>query len=84
MAMRYALHMLADREEDRLLFDHQRSLAQLLGYTDGEPAWQSSSSCRTYYRWCLELGHLNEMLIQNCSTRRSCARDAGRRYPGYQ
>ena len=32
--VRYALHMLCQRREDRLLFDHQRSLADLFGYTD--------------------------------------------------
>jgi [protein-PII] uridylyltransferase len=29
--VRYALHMLAGRAEDRLLFDHQRTIATLLG-----------------------------------------------------
>ena len=32
--IRYALHMLSGREEDRLLFDHQRTLAQMFDYED--------------------------------------------------
>ncbi len=32
--VRYALHMLAGRAEDRLLFDHQSRIAELLGLHD--------------------------------------------------
>ena len=32
--VRYALHMLAGRAEDRLLFDFQRQTAQWFGYRD--------------------------------------------------
>ena len=41
--VRYALHMLAGRSEDRLLFDHQRSIATLLGF-EGEDAKTSIES----------------------------------------
>ena len=34
--VRYALYMLAGRAEDRLLFDHQRSIARLFGYEDND------------------------------------------------
>jgi [protein-PII] uridylyltransferase len=34
--VRYALHMLARRAEDRLLFEHQRKLAELLGFHDDD------------------------------------------------
>ena len=34
--VRYALHMISGREEDRLLFDHQRELAGLFGYEDSD------------------------------------------------
>ena len=34
--VRYALHMLAGRSEDRLLFDYQSSIAGLLGYQDSD------------------------------------------------
>jgi [protein-PII] uridylyltransferase len=62
--VRYALHMITDREEDRLLFDHQRTLAELWGFKDGNRL-AVEQFMQTYYRWALALGHLNEVLIQN-------------------
>jgi [protein-PII] uridylyltransferase len=62
--VRYALHMITDREEDRLLFDHQRELAELWGFKDGDRL-AVEQFMHTYYRWALALGQLNEVLIQN-------------------
>ncbi|MCB1677486.1 MAG: [protein-PII] uridylyltransferase [Halioglobus sp.] len=62
--VRYALHMLTDREEDRLLFDHQRELAELWGFEDGDKL-AVEQFMQAYYRWALALGQLNELLIQN-------------------
>ena len=62
--VRYALHMITDREEDRLLFDHQRALAELWGFEDGDRL-AVEQFMQTYYRWALALGQLNEVLIQN-------------------
>ena len=61
--VRYALHMIAGREEDRLLFDHQRVLAQMWGYEDGDNL-AVEQFMQTYYRWALALGQLNEVIIQ--------------------
>ncbi len=62
--VRYALHMITDREEDRLLFDHQRELAELWGFQDGDKL-AVEQFMQVYYRWALALGQLNEVLIQN-------------------
>jgi len=62
--VRYALHMITDREEDRLLFDHQRTLAALWGFEDGDKL-AVEQFMQVYYRWALALGQLNEVLIQN-------------------
>ena len=62
--VRYALHMITDREEDRLLFDHQRELAELWGLKDGKKL-AVEKFMHVYYRWALDLGQLNEVLIQN-------------------
>jgi [protein-PII] uridylyltransferase len=62
--VRYALHMVTNREEDRLLFDHQRELADLWGFKDGKKL-AVEQFMQTYYRWALALGMLNEVLIQN-------------------
>ena len=62
--VRYALHMITGREEDRLLFDHQRTLAELWGFKD-DKRLAVEQFMQTYYRWALSLGQLNEVLIQN-------------------
>jgi [protein-PII] uridylyltransferase len=62
--VRYALHMITNREEDRLLFDHQRELAALWGFEDGDKL-AVEQFMQVYYRWAQALGQLNELLIQN-------------------
>ncbi|TXS89801.1 [protein-PII] uridylyltransferase [Parahaliea aestuarii] len=62
--VRYALHMVTGREEDRLLFDHQRALAELWGFEDGDKL-AVEQFMQLYYRWALALGQLNEVLVQN-------------------
>lgn len=62
--VRYALHMITGRAEDRLLFDHQRTLAEMWGFKDGKRL-AVEQFMQVYYRWALSLGQLNEVLIQN-------------------
>ena len=62
--VRWALHMVTDREEDRLLFDQQHTLAAMWGFEDGEKL-AVEQFMQVYYRWALALGQLNEVLIQN-------------------
>ncbi len=62
--VRYALHMVTGREEDRLLFDHQRELAKIWGLQDGDKL-AVEKFMQDYYRWAQALGMLNEVLIQN-------------------
>ncbi|MFV8817868.1 [protein-PII] uridylyltransferase [Haliea sp. E17] len=62
--VRYALHMITDREEDRLLFDHQRALADLWGFSNGDRL-AVEQFMQVYYRWAQSLGMLNEVMIQN-------------------
>ncbi len=47
--VRYALHMLAGRAEDRLLFDHQRSIARLFGYEDNDVKLAVERFMQKYY-----------------------------------
>lgn len=63
--VRYALHVQAGREEDRLLFDHQRSLARSFGYEDDANRLGVERFMQVYYRWALALGELNEVLMQH-------------------
>ncbi len=63
--VRYALHLIAGREEDRLLFDHQRELAGMFGYEDSNIRLAVEQFMQQYYRWVLALGQLNEVLMQH-------------------
>jgi len=62
--IRIGLHLLSGRREDRLLFDHQRSLAKQFGYQDDEQRLAVEKFMKDYYRTVLELNRLNEMLLQ--------------------
>ncbi len=62
--IRFGLHLLAGRREDRLLFDHQRSLARQFGYRDDPKRLGVEHFMKQYYRVVMELGRLNEMLLQ--------------------
>jgi [protein-PII] uridylyltransferase len=62
--VRFALHLLAARAEDRLLFDYQRQLARLFGYTNLDNNLAVEQFMQQYYRTITELEQLNEMLLQ--------------------
>lgn len=63
--VRYALHMIAGRAEDRLLFDHQRAIADLFGYRDTPERLGVEEFMRRYYRVVTALAELNDMLMQD-------------------
>ncbi|NQV87515.1 MAG: [protein-PII] uridylyltransferase [Woeseiaceae bacterium] len=62
--IRYALHILTGRREDRLLFDHQTRIAEMLGYEDAAYTLAVEQLMQRYYRTVMELSRLNEMLLQ--------------------
>jgi [protein-PII] uridylyltransferase len=62
--IRFALHSLTGRREDRLLFDYQRTLADQFGYRDSGPSLAVEQFMKRYYRTVMELSRLNEMLLQ--------------------
>ncbi|AGA89556.1 (protein-PII) uridylyltransferase [Thioflavicoccus mobilis 8321] len=62
--IRFALHRLNGRCEDRLLFDYQRTLAQQFGFSDGPNNLAVEQFMQQYYRTVMELNRLNEMLLQ--------------------
>jgi [protein-PII] uridylyltransferase len=61
--VRYGLHMIAGRPEERLLFDHQRNLAKEFGFEDGDHSLAVEQFMHTYYRVVLSLRELNDVLI---------------------
>lgn len=62
--VRFALHTLTQRREDRLLFDHQIKLARMLGYEDATYTLAVEQLMQRYYRTVMDLSRLNEMLLQ--------------------
>lgn len=61
--IRFALHKLTGREEDRLLFDYQRELAKIWGLEDGDKL-AVEQFMQVYYRWAQAISQLNELLMQ--------------------
>ena len=62
--VRFGLHCLTRRREDRLLFDHQRALAETFGYRDDTRQLAVEHFMRDYYRGVGQIGRLSEMLLQ--------------------
>lgn len=62
--VRFALHVLTQRNENRLLFDHQIQIAQMLGYHDEENTLAVERFMQRYYRNIKALSALNDILLQ--------------------
>ena len=62
--IRFALHILTGRCEDRLLFDNQRELASWFGYVDENNNQCIEQFMQNYYKTVVGLERLNEMLLQ--------------------
>jgi [protein-PII] uridylyltransferase len=62
--VRFGLHMLTGRREDRLLFDYQIKLAKLFGYEDASFTLAVEQLMQKYYRTVMDISLLNEMLLQ--------------------
>ncbi|MBM7334746.1 [protein-PII] uridylyltransferase [Alloalcanivorax marinus] len=62
--VRWQLHSLTGRNENRLLFDHQRQLAERLGHQDSNANLAVELFMKEFYRAALALSVLNDMLLQ--------------------
>jgi [protein-PII] uridylyltransferase len=62
--VRFGLHTLTARHEDRLLFDHQIRLAQIFGYEDASYTLAVEQFMQRYYRTVMDVSLLNELLLQ--------------------
>ncbi|MDO5769210.1 MAG: [protein-PII] uridylyltransferase [Psychrobacter sp.] len=63
--IRHYLHELTGRNENKLLFDHQRDIATLMGYhalPDDHPNAAVERFMRDYYRCAMQISTLSEML----------------------
>ena len=62
--VRFGLHVLTGRREDRLLFDYQIKLSKLFGYEDASFTLAVEQLMQKYYRTVMDISLLNEMLLQ--------------------
>ncbi len=64
--IRYALHLLTNRCEDRLIFDYQRDLANQFGFSTEHQEYNQDVEqfMQFYFKTVLGLERLNEMLLQ--------------------
>lgn len=62
--IRYLLHRISGRREDRLLFDYQKDIAHAFGYTDDTQNRSIESLMQRFYRTVMTLQRLNEILLQ--------------------
>ena len=63
--VRYGLHLIANRAEERLLFDHQRKLALMLGYKDVKGKLGVEKFMQEYYQTVLSIRGLSDVLHQH-------------------
>ncbi|MGY6277046.1 [protein-PII] uridylyltransferase [Methylomonas sp. MgM2] len=62
--LRFALHTLTNRCEDRLLFDYQRDLARLFNFIDTEGQPDVERFMQFFFKTVVNIEQLNEMLLQ--------------------
>ncbi len=62
--IRFALHLLTERDENRLLFEYQQQLANQFGYVDGDQL-AVEQFMQHYYRVALRVNTINETLLQH-------------------
>ncbi|WP_317931873.1 [protein-PII] uridylyltransferase [Halioxenophilus sp. WMMB6] len=65
--VRYGLHLLAGRSEERLLFNYQTELAVMFGYSNSEKRLAVEQFMHWYYRVVLSLRELNDVILQYLS-----------------
>ncbi|MCI0666952.1 MAG: [protein-PII] uridylyltransferase, partial [Methylococcaceae bacterium] len=62
--IRFALHLLTGRAENRLLFDFQAQLAEQFGYQDTQESSAVEQFMQKYYRTVMSVERLSDILLQ--------------------
>ena len=62
--VRFVLHMLAGRKQEKLMIDYQREIAKQLGYEDSENRLAVEHFMKDYYRCARSVGQMNALLVQ--------------------
>jgi len=62
--IRFALFIVSGRSDTRVLFDYQRRMAELFGYSDSHANRGVEKLMQDYYRAAMRISMLNEMLLR--------------------
>jgi [protein-PII] uridylyltransferase len=62
--IRFALHLISGRDENRLLFEHQQKIAAMFGFEDGDQL-AVEQFMQQYYRVAQKVNTINETLLQH-------------------
>ena len=62
--IRFALHILTNKDENRLLFEYQQALASQFGFTDNDQL-AVEQFMQSYYRTARRINTINETLLQH-------------------
>jgi len=62
--IRFGLHVITEKDDDRLLFSYQEQLAKLFGYEDGDQL-AVEQFMQAYYRAAMQIYATNELLLQH-------------------
>ncbi|MCO7226506.1 [protein-PII] uridylyltransferase [Pleionea sp. CnH1-48] len=62
--LRFVLHSVTGRSEDRLLFEHQKKVAEKLGFKDKPEALAVEQLMKKYFRAAITVRNLTELLLQ--------------------
>ncbi|UYB54368.1 [protein-PII] uridylyltransferase [Xanthomonas sp. AM6] len=62
--LRYGLHLVANRPEERLRFDYQKTLAQRLGFSDDAESLGVEKMMQRFYRSAAIVRRLSDRLLQ--------------------
>ena len=63
--IRYHLHLMTGRNENKLLFDYQKDLAARLGYKDNQGILAVEQFMKRYYRNALTVSEFNDVILQS-------------------
>ena len=63
-AARFALHEISPRKQNRLLFEHQEHVAEVLGFEGDHPKQRVERFMQRYYLMVMRVNEFNEVLLQ--------------------
>ncbi|HEC58432.1 MAG TPA: [protein-PII] uridylyltransferase [Methylophaga sp.] len=62
--VRFSLHLVANRKQEKLMIDHQREVAIQLGYQETDSRLAVEHFMKDYYRCARSVSQMNELLLQ--------------------